>query len=86
MTQIILTANSFLLRPISEAIIFITNFFASVLIASRTRRAHRATERELHMLSDAELHDIGITRGDIRYVARTTETIANVNPNLREWV
>ncbi len=36
----------------------------------RRRRNINATVKELHSLTDAELQDIGITRGDIETVAR----------------
>ena len=38
--------------------------------ALRRRRNINATINELHNLSDAELHDIGIARGNIETVAR----------------
>jgi uncharacterized protein YjiS (DUF1127 family) len=38
----------------------------------RNWRAHRITEKELMRLSDRELHDIGISRCDIRRIARQT--------------
>jgi len=39
----------------------------------------RATEKELSKLSDNELSDIGLSRGEIYHVARSNE-------NLRGWV
>ena len=36
----------------------------------KTWRRHREAMRELSQLSDHELSDIGIGRGDIEYVAR----------------
>jgi len=38
--------------------------------ALRRRRNINATITELHKLSDADLHDIGIARGNIETVAR----------------
>ena len=51
-------------------------------------RAIKETEHQLGKLSDYDLADIGLTRGDIYTVARANETINNVkaNNNLRGWV
>ena len=84
MTQAILTAHSYSTRAIE-----------SIIEAFRTFKQHRserkvikATERELGKLSDYDLADIGLTRGDIYTVARSNETINNIkaNNNLRGWV
>ena len=40
--------------------------------AAQQNRAYRETLRELEKLSDAELKDIGISRGDIRSIAMET--------------
>ena len=48
-------------------------------------KAARETVKELSALSDAELSDIGIPRGEIRYLAQQHyEEI--VNKNLKGWV
>ena len=47
-----------------------TNVVTSVKKALERRRNINATIHELHSLSDAELHDIGIDRGTIETVAR----------------
>ena len=84
MTQAILTAHSYSTRAIE-----------SIIEAIRTFKHHRserkvikATERELGKLSDYDLADIGLTRGDIYTVARRKSTIENArtNNNLRGWV
>ena len=84
MTQAILTAHSYSTRAIE-----------SIIEAFRTFKQHRserkvikATERELGKLSDYDLADIGLTRGDIYTVARRKSTIGNArtNNNLRGWV
>ena len=84
MTQAILTAHNYSTRAIE-----------SIIEAFRTFKQHRserkvikATERELGKLSDYDLADIGLTRGDIYTVARRKSTIANArtNNNLRGWV
>ena len=53
----------------------------------------RQTIKELHQLSDYELNDIGIARGDIYGVAtgddtleRTRRSAVDSNTNLKGWV
>jgi len=47
-----------------------TNMITTIAEALRRRRNINATITELHKLSDAELADIGIARGNIETVAR----------------
>ena len=47
-----------------------TNMITAISEALRRRRNINATITELHKLSDADLHDIGIARGNIETVAR----------------
>ena len=47
-----------------------TNMLKTMAEALRRRRNINATITELHKLSDADLHDIGIARGNIETVAR----------------
>jgi uncharacterized protein YjiS (DUF1127 family) len=55
-------------------------------------KAIRQTENELRKLTDKELNDIGIARGDIYSIARQdvdmkqSHLIAPFNPNLRGFV
>jgi hypothetical protein len=55
-------------------------------------KAVRQTENELRRLTDAELNDIGIARGDIYSIARQdtdmkqSHLIAPFNPNLKGFV
>lgn len=50
-------------------------------------RAYRETYNSLSKLSDAELNDIGLSRGEIHYVAmKTCYEDSSTNPNLRNWV
>jgi uncharacterized protein YjiS (DUF1127 family) len=42
----------------------------SILVAANQRRLFAATVRELSALTDRELADLGISRYDIRHVAR----------------
>lgn len=47
-----------------------TNMITSISEALRRRRNINATIKELHSLSDADLQDIGLHRGQIETVAR----------------
>ncbi len=47
-----------------------TNMITAISEALRRRRNINNTIRELHNLSDLELHDIGINRSNIETVAR----------------
>lgn len=84
MTQAIITAHGFTVQAV-EAIF---DFFRSVNEKRIEHKAIRETEKALHALTTAELDDIGITRGDIYTIARTSACIDNVkvNNNLRGWV
>ena len=50
---------------------FARNLFQAVLVKVRQARAYRATVRDLGALDDRQLRDIGVSRGDIHYIART---------------
>jgi hypothetical protein len=84
MSQAILTAHSFLTQGVEG--------FMDFMKSANEKRIHnkaiRMTEKELSRLSNAELDDIGITRGDIHTIARSSVAINNVraNNNLRGWV
>lgn len=84
MTQAILTAHSFLTQGLEGFM----DFLKSVNEKRIQHKAIRETEKALLSLSNAELNDIGISRGDIYAIARTSETIATVkaNNNLQGWV
>jgi uncharacterized protein YjiS (DUF1127 family) len=68
------------------------NGFAAWLKQLNAKRIERAqikkTIRELSALSNRELNDMGLTRGDIYSVAHGTADIKAVreNANLRGWV
>ena len=79
MTQHILTLNSYLLRPIEGLLDLIKTLTASL----KRRKIYNATVKELSRLTDAELNDIGLNRGDIRSIARAD---VDMNPNLKGWV
>ena len=68
----------------------IANWFKK-LDAKLTHQSNvRATIKELSALSDAELRDIGITRGDIYAIAHEAyldnQDNVEFNRNLRGWV
>ena len=75
MTQAILAAHSYSTRAI-ETIIEALKAFSQ---HRANRKMIRETEKELHKLTDYELADIGLSRGEIYHVARSNE-------NLRGWV
>ena len=86
MTQHILTLNNYLLSPING----LFEFFRSLNKAIERRNRINATIKELSQLSNRELNDIGIARGDIWAIAHYDETlkrtIDNENLNLKGWV
>jgi uncharacterized protein YjiS (DUF1127 family) len=67
-------------------------FFEKIGAALAKRREARATFKTLHKLTDRELNDIGISRGDIRSIANDTWEENNrrdnvrMNPNLKGFV
>jgi uncharacterized protein YjiS (DUF1127 family) len=68
------------------------NFFKKLINNYQMAKAIRETENELRKLTDAELNDIGISRGDIYSIARQdvdmkqSHLIAPFNPNLKGFV
>jgi uncharacterized protein YjiS (DUF1127 family) len=71
MTQHILTLNNYLRSPIEGLV----EAFRSYRKRSEYNAHVRATIKELRKLSDRELNDIGISRGDIIAVAYGDETL-----------
>ena len=70
----------------------VVTFFERIEAALKLRRERRETFKTLHALTDRELSDIGISRGDIRSIANDTwednrkrdaAPYVSVNPNLR---
>ena len=58
----------------------------SMKIRAERKAAYKRTYKELSRLTDFELNDIGICRGDIKNIARGDRTIVRgieVNENLR---
>lgn len=81
MTQHVLAAAGWLNEGVDGFFLWIKNLGVKLQAA----KAARETVKELSALSDAELSDIGIPRGEIRHLAQQHyEEI--VNKNLKGWV
>jgi uncharacterized protein YjiS (DUF1127 family) len=76
MTQAILAAHSYSTRAIE----IIIEAFKTFKQERAAEKLAKQTMKELSRLTDKELNDIGLSRGDIWYVAH------NQNENLRGWV
>lgn len=63
-----------------------TNPLTKLLESLRRRREIKKSIKELNALSDHELNDIGISRGDIYSVAHANADMARSNENLKGWV
>ena len=74
----------------------ISNFLQNLVTKYRRRKLARETINELNKLTNKELNDIGLARGDIWYLAHedAKKRVPNmdpvkagvVNPNLRGFV
>jgi uncharacterized protein YjiS (DUF1127 family) len=68
----------------------IANWFKNLANELQRRRNIKDTIKQLSALSNHELNDIGIARGDIWHIAHTSfpkdKTVAEVNRNLKGWV
>lgn len=71
----------------------VANWIKKINANMTQRRAVRQAVKDLSALSDYELNDIGISRGDIRAVAngditmkRGVEVRTDSNTNLKGWV
>ena len=70
----------------------IANFFKRLGAEMKRRRNIRHTINELSRLSTYELNDIGLSRGDIKFIAHQSYPksamgdLVEVNRNLRGWV
>jgi len=84
MTQAILTAHSYSTRAVE----LIIDAIKSVYNARIEHKAIRETEKALNALSNKDLADIGISRGEIYEIARYKSSIEHVkvNQNLQGWV
>ena len=82
MTHYVLTASSWL----QDAMEGFTDLRRAMRLRAERRASYKQTYKELIKLTDFELNDIGICRGDIRNIARGDTTIKRgieVNENLR---
>jgi uncharacterized protein YjiS (DUF1127 family) len=70
----------------------LNNFFKKLINNYKVAKAIKSTENELRKLTDKELNDIGISRGDIYAIARQDADLkrssvdAPFNPNLKGFV
>ena len=82
MAHYVLTASSWL----QDAIEGFSDLRKSMKLRAERKASYKQTYKELSKLTDFELNDIGICRGDIRNIARGDRTIIRgieVNENLR---
>ena len=82
MTHYVLTASSW----IQDAIEGFNDLRRSMRLRAERRAAYNRTYKELNKLTEFELNDIGICRGDIKNIARGDRTIIRgieVNENLK---
>jgi uncharacterized protein YjiS (DUF1127 family) len=77
------TANTFGMTGLA-------NWFKNLANELQRRRNIKDTIKQLSALTNHELNDIGIARGDIWHIAHTSfpkgKTVAEVNRNLKGWV
>ena len=82
MTHYVLTASSWL----QDAIEGFNDLRRSMKLRAERKASYKRTLKELSRLTDFELNDLGICRGDIKNIARGDRTIVRgieVNENLR---
>ena len=82
MAQYVIEASSW----IQDAIEGFRDLRRSMKLRAERKASYKRTLKELSRLTDFELNDIGICRGDIRNIARGDRTIVRgieVNENLR---
>jgi len=63
----------------------LANWFKKLAVKLQARRLANITVKELSALSDRELNDMGLHRGDIHYIAEKHYE-EMVNKNLKGWV
>lgn len=85
MTQHIVAVSNILAGPIDGLL----DLIHSTRVKMENAKRVRATIKELSKLSDRELNDIGISRGDIYAIAHECKDYARfteTNTNLKGWV
>jgi uncharacterized protein YjiS (DUF1127 family) len=79
---------------ISIAVYKVTTFFYNLAENIKIAKQQRETYKTLQSLTNRELNDIGISRGDIRAIAmdiwednnkRDAKPLVRSNPNLEGW-
>lgn len=70
MTQHILLVSNFLQKPIAELAYKVVTAIDNLVLYHRRQQVIKQTIKELSSMTDRDLADIGISRGDIQYVAR----------------
>lgn len=75
MTQLTQTLNNYSLKPLNRILSAVVNFFKVLHNSLDYSRRVNETIKELSRLTDKELKDIGISRGDIYSVAVGDETL-----------
>lgn len=79
---------------ISIAVYKVATFFDTLAEKIKIAREQKQTYKTLQSLTDRELNDIGISRGDIRAIAmdiwednnkRDAKPLVRSNPNLEGW-
>lgn len=79
MTALMMTADKI-------GLINLIAWFKKLSAKMQARRLANTTIKELSRLSDRELDDMGLSRGDIRYIAEKHYKEMIVNANLKGWV
>lgn len=82
MTQLVLTASGWL-NAWQEGIY---SFIKELAVKFKARKLAKETVNELSRLSDRELNDMGISRGEIRGIAEQHYNEMVANANLKGWV
>ncbi len=62
-----------------------SNWLRTLRVKMQARKAARNTVKELSRLTDYELNDIGMSRGEIRHIANKHYNDI-LNENLKGWV
>ena len=84
--------NNYLLSPIQALSRLLKGLFTLIADWHKAYKRYKAVKKtinELRALTDAELNDIGIGRGDIKAIAHgdpTHKRSAQTNNNLEGWV
>jgi uncharacterized protein YjiS (DUF1127 family) len=80
-----------IINPVVQLTSLVSKLFHNILKNRAHRKMVRTTTRELSGLTDRELYDLGISRGQIYSIARgdiARDRLAYIsgNPNLKGWI